>query len=237
MALDPRAQPQYGERVPYVVVYGDPGARLTDQVVEPKELLKNKDLRLNGEYYIRKMIIPSLERIFQLAGADVKSWFDEMPRVKRATPLLITEPSEVLPTAATSAMVAAETDVAMANSLVEAVGAATNSGSESKESPGGPSTSTSGQQPQQQQQPDEPSRRFKPRRRGGKGFVSIGSRIDRYYQSQMCIICSRLIVGQTLVKGKKRKQVCLCFWQSEQWEKSGKLTSVVDSRHMCRLHK
>ncbi|KAF9315501.1 DNA polymerase zeta [Podila horticola] len=200
MALDPRAQPQYGERVPYVVVYGDPGARLTDQVVEPKELLKNKDLRLNGEYYIRKMIIPSLERIFQLAGADVKSWFDEMPRVKRATPLLITEPSEVLPTAATSAMVAAETDVAMANSLVEAVGAATNSGSESKESPGGPSTSTSGQQPQQQQQPDESSRRFKPRRRGGKGFVSIGSRIDRYYQSQMCIICSRLIVGQTLVK-------------------------------------
>ncbi|KAG0078495.1 DNA polymerase zeta, partial [Podila epicladia] len=114
MELDPRAQPQYGERVPYVVVYGDPGARLTDQVVEPKELLKNKDLRLNSEYYIRKMIIPSLERIFQLAGADVKSWFEEMPRVRRATPLLITEPSEVLPTAATSAMVAAETDVALA---------------------------------------------------------------------------------------------------------------------------
>ncbi|KAG0353539.1 DNA polymerase zeta [Podila minutissima] len=202
MELDPRAQPQYGERVPYVVVYGDPGARLTDQVVEPKELLKNKDLRLNSEYYIRKMIIPSLERILQLAGADVKSWFEEMPRVKRATPLLITEPSEVLPTAATSAMVAAETDVALAaNSLVgaAAVGTtATSSGSEGKELPGGPSTPASGQQPQQPT--DGPSRRFKPRRRGGKGFVSIGSRIDRYYQSQMCVICSRLIVGQTLVK-------------------------------------
>ncbi|KAF9396063.1 DNA polymerase zeta [Podila verticillata] len=214
MELDPRAQPQYGERVPYVVVYGDPGARLTDQVVEPKELLKNKDLRLNGEYYIRKMIIPSLERIFQLAGADVKSWFDEMPRVKRATPLLMTVPSEVLPTAATSAMVAAETDVALASSLVGAAGAS-GSGSEGKGVPGGPSALNFGpqqqpqqqqpqqQQPQQQQlqlQPDGSSRRFKPRRRGGKGYVSIGSRIDRYYQSQMCVICSKLIVGQTLIK-------------------------------------
>ncbi|KAG0031787.1 DNA polymerase zeta [Podila clonocystis] len=199
MELDPRAQPQYGERVPYVVVYGDPGARLTDQVVEPKELLKNKDLRLNGEYYIRKMIIPSLERIFQLAGADVKSWFDEMPRVKRATPLLISEPSDVLPTAASSAMVAAETDVALAsNNLVGAGTAENSSGSDGDEVPTGPSTSASGQQPQQLT--DGPSRRFKPRRRGGKGFVSIGSRIDRYYQSQMCVICSRLIVGQTLIK-------------------------------------
>ncbi|KAG0037270.1 DNA polymerase zeta [Podila clonocystis] len=199
MELDPRAQPQYGERVPYVVVYGDPGARLTDQVVEPKELLKNKDLRLNGEYYIRKMIIPSLERIFQLAGADVKSWFDEMPRVKRATPLLITEPSEVLPTAASSAIVAAETDVALAsNNLVGAGTAENSSGSDGKELPAGPAASASGQQPQQLT--DGSSRRFKPRRRGGKGFVSIGSRIDRYYQSQMCVICSRLIVGQTLIK-------------------------------------
>ncbi|KAK3811816.1 MAG: hypothetical protein J3Q66DRAFT_286513, partial [Benniella sp.] len=86
--LDPRSEPQYGERVPYVVVYGDPGARLTDQVIEPKELLMNKDLRLNGEYYIRKQIIPSLERIFQLAGADVRSWYDEMPRVHRTDMLL-----------------------------------------------------------------------------------------------------------------------------------------------------
>ncbi|KAK3840796.1 MAG: DNA polymerase zeta subunit [Linnemannia gamsii] len=132
MELDPRSEPQYGERVPYVVVYGDPSARLTDQVVEPKELLRNKDLRLNGEYYIRKHVIPSLERILQLAGADVKSWYDEMPRPKR--------------------------------------------------------------------------------RRGGKGFVSVGSRIDRYYQSQSCMVCSNLIVGKKSGSGKQSSlilDVCL----------------------------
>ncbi|KAK3824379.1 MAG: putative DNA polymerase zeta catalytic subunit [Linnemannia elongata] len=120
MELDPRAEPQYGERVPYVVVYGDPSARLTDQVVEPKELLRNKDLRLNGEYYIKKHVIPSLERILQLAGADVKSWYDEMPRVQRAIPMTAL----------------------------------------------------------------------------GVGFVSVGSRIDRYYQSQSCIVCGKLSVGK-----------------------------------------
>ncbi|OZJ05850.1 hypothetical protein BZG36_00882 [Bifiguratus adelaidae] len=84
MVADPRSEPQYGERVPYVVVYGKPGARLIDQVVSPELLLKDRTLRLHGHYYITKQIIPSLERIFNLVGADLKSWFDEMPRMQRA---------------------------------------------------------------------------------------------------------------------------------------------------------
>jgi DNA polymerase zeta len=39
MAADPRAEPQYGERVPYVVVAGGPNARLMDLVVPPQQLL------------------------------------------------------------------------------------------------------------------------------------------------------------------------------------------------------
>lgn len=42
MVDDPRAEPQYGERVPYVVRTGAPGARLIDRVVSPEEMLKDR---------------------------------------------------------------------------------------------------------------------------------------------------------------------------------------------------
>lgn len=42
MALDPRAAPQYGERVPYVVVHKGPNARLRDKVVRPEEIISDK---------------------------------------------------------------------------------------------------------------------------------------------------------------------------------------------------
>lgn len=35
MKLDPRAEPRWGERVPYVVVSGGPNAKLSDLVVSP----------------------------------------------------------------------------------------------------------------------------------------------------------------------------------------------------------
>ncbi|GFH23880.1 DNA polymerase [Haematococcus lacustris] len=68
MALDPRAEPRYAERVPYVVVYGEPGSRLVDQVVAPHALVESRSrLRLHGQYYITKQIIPALERVLSLA--------------------------------------------------------------------------------------------------------------------------------------------------------------------------
>jgi DNA polymerase zeta len=39
---DPRAEPQYGERVPYVVKAGPPGSRLIDRVVSLEEMVKDK---------------------------------------------------------------------------------------------------------------------------------------------------------------------------------------------------
>ncbi|KAF4446334.1 DNA polymerase zeta subunit [Fusarium austroafricanum] len=83
MLRDARAEPQYGERVPYVVVTGAPGARLTDRCVAPEELLSNPHWRLDAGYYISKNIIPPLERIFNLVGADVRQWYDEVPKVQR----------------------------------------------------------------------------------------------------------------------------------------------------------
>ncbi|KAI2468146.1 hypothetical protein F4781DRAFT_281683 [Annulohypoxylon bovei var. microspora] len=83
MLEDARAEPQYGERVPYVVVSGAPGARLIDRCVAPEELLSNSHLQLDAEYYISKNLIPPLERIFNLMGANVRQWYDEMPKVQR----------------------------------------------------------------------------------------------------------------------------------------------------------
>lgn len=83
MLEDARAEPQYGERVPYVVISGAPGARLIDRCVAPEDLLQNDHCTLDAEYYIGKNLIPPLERIFNLVGANVRGWYDEMPKVQR----------------------------------------------------------------------------------------------------------------------------------------------------------
>lgn len=83
MLRDPRQEPQYGERVPYVVIAGGPGARLFERCVEPEVLLGDPDAELDAEYYINKNLIPPLERIFNLVGANVRGWWEEMPKVVR----------------------------------------------------------------------------------------------------------------------------------------------------------
>ncbi|KAL6893400.1 hypothetical protein GGI43DRAFT_413220 [Trichoderma evansii] len=83
MLKDARAEPQYGERVPYVVITGAPGARLIDRCVSPEELLRNPHWQLDADYYISKNIIPPLDRIFSLVGANVRQWYDAMPKIRR----------------------------------------------------------------------------------------------------------------------------------------------------------
>ncbi|KAI8060050.1 hypothetical protein BC940DRAFT_371596 [Gongronella butleri] len=95
MAKDPRAEPQYGERVPYVVVHQGPNARLKDRIMKPEALLQDRTLRLDGEYYIRKQIIAPLERVFQLMGADIRSWYEEMPRSQKALALSLAQTRDV----------------------------------------------------------------------------------------------------------------------------------------------
>ncbi|KAI9063064.1 hypothetical protein FKP32DRAFT_1593035 [Trametes sanguinea] len=84
MLEDPNDEPQYGERIPYVIIRGEPGSRLVDRAVEPHELFRDSHKRLDAHYYISRVLIPPLERIFNLVGADVRSWFEEMPKSLRA---------------------------------------------------------------------------------------------------------------------------------------------------------
>ena len=78
--------PNMGERVPYVIIYGEPGKPLIQSVRSPDEVLKEKwldaadcqnamSMRPNAAYYITKVIVPALSRCLSLVGADVMSWY------------------------------------------------------------------------------------------------------------------------------------------------------------------
>lgn len=83
MKRDPRCEPLQRERIRYVVVYGEPNSRLRDQVISPEEFMAKPSVRLHGHYYITKQIIPALSRFLNLVGADLHSWFAEIPRIHR----------------------------------------------------------------------------------------------------------------------------------------------------------
>lgn len=42
MLSDPNSEPQYGERVPYVIIKGPPGSRLVDRAIDPLEFMQNR---------------------------------------------------------------------------------------------------------------------------------------------------------------------------------------------------
>ncbi|KAJ7038190.1 hypothetical protein C8F04DRAFT_371528 [Mycena alexandri] len=73
-------EPQYGERVPYVICRGPPNARLVDRVEAPLDVLRNRNMHLDAHYYISRVLIPPLDRIFSLTGCDVHQWYKDMPK-------------------------------------------------------------------------------------------------------------------------------------------------------------
>ncbi|PPQ64420.1 hypothetical protein CVT26_002127 [Gymnopilus dilepis] len=80
MVNDPNDEPQYGDRIPYVIVQSSDSGRLVDRVMDPLEFMEDSQLRLDALYYITRVLIPPLERIFNLVGANVRQWFEEMPK-------------------------------------------------------------------------------------------------------------------------------------------------------------
>lgn len=78
---DHRTEPQYKERVFYIVRKGHNKEILRDRCVSPDEFLNNSGMELDSEYYINKVLVPPLERIFNLLGVDIRSWVKEIPQV------------------------------------------------------------------------------------------------------------------------------------------------------------
>ncbi|CAI4823315.1 CDN_1a_G0053580.mRNA.1.CDS.1 [Saccharomyces cerevisiae] len=82
---DHRAEPQYKERIPYLVVKGKQGQLLRERCVSPEEFLEGENLELDSEYYINKILIPPLDRLFNLIGINVGNWAQEIVKSKRAS--------------------------------------------------------------------------------------------------------------------------------------------------------
>lgn len=86
---DPRREPQYRERVPYVVIRDSLKERVKDRSVTPEEYVESfktlSPMELDYEYYITRVLIPPLERIFNLMGVNVKEWYRDLPRSTKTT--------------------------------------------------------------------------------------------------------------------------------------------------------
>lgn len=96
MVVDPNDEPQYGDRIPYVITRSATATRLVDRAMDPLEFMNQRllsvlpnshcltkylsQLHLDATYYITRVLIPPLERIFNLVGADLQQWFHEMPK-------------------------------------------------------------------------------------------------------------------------------------------------------------
>jgi DNA polymerase zeta len=77
---DHRSTPQYKERVFYLVRKGSNKEVLRDRCVAPDEFLNTVGMELDSDYYINKVLVPPLERIFNLLGVDVRAWVREIPQ-------------------------------------------------------------------------------------------------------------------------------------------------------------
>lgn len=86
---DPRKEPQYRERVPYVVIRDVTKERIKDRSRTPEEYVQSFEtslpMELDHEYYITRVLIPPLERIFNLMGVNIREWYRDMPRNTKST--------------------------------------------------------------------------------------------------------------------------------------------------------
>lgn len=78
MKSDPMSTPQYGERVPFIVV-SKPKKRLIDCIVSPEAFL-GENFQIDPIYYVTKQLIPALSRVFSLISINVNKWYQELPR-------------------------------------------------------------------------------------------------------------------------------------------------------------
>ncbi|ORY80222.1 hypothetical protein BCR35DRAFT_266236 [Leucosporidium creatinivorum] len=83
MELDPRGEPEHGERVPYILFQDEPGTKQVHRAIDPHGFLADPGLQIDAHHYITRALIPPLARIFNLVGVDIKRWWSEMPRTLR----------------------------------------------------------------------------------------------------------------------------------------------------------
>jgi DNA polymerase zeta len=78
---NPLAEPNQGERVPYLIGLNSefPNANLIDCVWTLDNVFELKSqFKLNSMYYIKKQILPALDRCLALIGVNVFKWIDDL---------------------------------------------------------------------------------------------------------------------------------------------------------------
>ena len=76
--------------MPYVVLAGEPGARLGDMVAPPRLLVEAAGRqRLHALYYITRQLLPALERVLALVGADPRVRGRSFSRLAAAASFLL----------------------------------------------------------------------------------------------------------------------------------------------------
>ncbi|MCP9265134.1 DNA polymerase [Dirofilaria immitis] len=71
-AVCPRYEPEVGERVPYVIVSGEPNSTLISCVREPQEFISSRRLKINFEYYVKRQLLPSLHRALDFVPLKIE---------------------------------------------------------------------------------------------------------------------------------------------------------------------
>lgn len=89
---DPNDEAQYGDRIKYLIPRRNkPNERLVERAVNPYEFLRAR-MHIDAEYYVERMLVRPLARVFGLIGVDVRAWYKQMPktqRVERADPTAV----------------------------------------------------------------------------------------------------------------------------------------------------
>ncbi|CAF1143805.1 unnamed protein product [Adineta ricciae] len=78
---NPLAEPNQGERVPYLIGLNNdnPNANLIDCIWTLDNVLEFKsEFQLNSMYYIKKQILPALDRCLALIGVNCFKWIDDL---------------------------------------------------------------------------------------------------------------------------------------------------------------
>lgn len=92
---DPRSEPQYRERIPYVVTRDVTNQRIRDRSVSPEDFVASfsspNPMELDFEYYITRVLIPPLERVLNLIGVKVREWYTLMPKTTKHASLAQTD--------------------------------------------------------------------------------------------------------------------------------------------------
>ena len=73
-------RPFIKERVPYVIGTNEVDDRLVKMVYHPLDFLSNHNLRINSRYYIDRVLIPPIQRVFGLLNLNIRQLYSDLPK-------------------------------------------------------------------------------------------------------------------------------------------------------------